>query len=155
MGFVAYEKGSSPAPTVPSATIQKRGLISLNRASVDMLRADHAADPEGVELLYDDERKIIGIRAARLDEPNAYPLRAQGGKTVGPFLIAGTMFTRFIGLETSDARRWTPRMEGELLCIDLNSPSAKVASRRRAAQQDPEGHHQGPSERSSTPGAPS
>lgn len=136
MGFVVYEKGSSPAPTVPSATIQKRGLISLNRAAVDMLRGAADSDPEGVELLWDAERRVIGVRPARLDAPNAYPLRAQGNKKSGPFLIAGTMFTRFIGLDTSEARRWTPQVEGDVLCIDLNSPSAKVMSRRRAAHKE-------------------
>lgn len=138
MGFIVYEKGSSPAPTVPSATVQKRGLISLNRAAMDMLRGDSSEDPEGVELLWDPDRKVIGIRGVPLDSPNAYPLRAQGNKSKGPFLIAGTMFTRFIELDTSGARRWTPSSEEGILCIDLNSPSAKVASRRRPAQDQQE-----------------
>ena len=142
MGFIVYEKGSSPAPTVPSATIQKRGLISLNRAAMDMLRGDSGVDPEGVELLWDPERRVIGIRSVRLDAPNAYPLRAQANKVKGPFLIAGTMFTRFIELDTTEARRWTPSIEDGILCIDLNSPSAKVASRRRAAQNQQEESNQ-------------
>jgi len=133
MGFMVYEKGSSPAPTVPSATIQKRGLISLNRAAMDLLRGNSEADPRGVELLWDSERRVIGIRGVPLDAPNAYPLRPQANKVKGPFLIAGTMFTRFIELNTDEARRWTPSIEEGILCIDLNSPSAKVASRRRSS----------------------
>lgn len=129
MPFVVYQKGSAPAPTVPSATIQKRGLISINRAAMDLLKGDAPEDPEGVELLWDEEQRTIALHAVPLTAPNAYPLRAQGNKHNGPFLIAGTMFTKFIGLDTTEARRWTPFARDGLLCIDLNMESARVTGR--------------------------
>lgn len=138
MGFVVFEKGSSPVPTVPSVTIQKRGLISLNRAAMDILRGSASADPEGVELLWDADSRVIGVRAAPLTGPNTYPVRPQGQKDRGPFLIAGTLFTRFIGLDTNEARRWTPSLNGDIVCIDLESPSARVAGRRGSRKNSEE-----------------
>jgi hypothetical protein len=141
MPFQVYEKGSAPAPTVPAVTIQKRGLISLNLAAVYMLAGGEDREiPKGVELLYDPERKVIGLRPAPLEGPNTYPLRAQAGnEKKGPFLVAGTLFTKFIGLDTTEARRWTPKLEDEVLCVDLNAPSAKATGPRKKATAEPEG----------------
>lgn len=126
MGFEVFEKSSAPISTVPAATIQKRGLISLNRSAYQML-----GSPEAVELLWDAERKIIGFRPAPLENPNAYPVRPQSTKSdKGPVLIAGNLFTRYIGLDTSEARRWVPALENNILCIDLNTPGQKVTSNR-------------------------
>ena len=144
MAFVVFEKGSSPVPTVPSVTIQKRGLISLNRAAMDLLRGDANSDPVGVELMWDADNRVIGLRSAPLTAHNAYPVRAQGQKDRGPFLIAGTLFTKFIGLNTVEARRWTPSLDGDILCVDLHSESTKVASRRGASKKAEDGAEASP-----------
>ena len=135
MAFKVFEKGSAPVATVPSATIQKRGMISLNRAAFNLIGA-----PSAVQLLWDEERRVIGLQAAAIDSPNAYPARPQSAKAdKGPVLIAGSLFTRFIGLDTSDAHRWVPAVEDGILCIDLNKPGQKVLSNRaKAARQEGE-----------------
>jgi len=137
MGFEVFEKSSAPIATVPAATIQKRGLISLNRSAYQAL-----GNPEAVELLWDAERKIIGFRPAPLENPNAYPARPQSTKSDrGPVLIAGNLFTRYIGLDTTEARRWVPTVEDGILCIDLNTPGQRVTSNRSRASggQEPAG----------------
>jgi len=48
MAFELFEKGSAPAPTVPSVTIQKKGLFSLNEAAQKLLDA-----PEAIQFLWD------------------------------------------------------------------------------------------------------
>lgn len=135
MAFKVFEKGSAPVATVPSVTIQKRGLISLNRAAFNLIGA-----PGAVELLWDEERRVIGLRPAPIEKPNAYPARPQSSKTDrGPVMIAGSLFTRFIHLDTSDAHRWVPTVENEVLCIDLNTPGQTVRSNRaKAAHQEGE-----------------
>lgn len=151
MGFQVYEKGSAPVPTTPSVTIQKRGLISINRAAYDLINR-----PEGVELLWDSERKAIALRPAELTNQNAYPVRPQvvsADKDKGPWLIAGTLFTQFIGLDTSEAFRWTPTAEDGCLVIDISQPGSRATSNRgraaeRAAEQSSEAAPQ------STPTAP-
>jgi hypothetical protein len=131
MAFEVFQKGSAPVTTVPSVTIQKRGLISLNRASHDLIHGAAA-----VELLWDPDRKVIGIRSADEDNPNAYPVRPLGGKTSkgGSVLVAGTLFTQYIGLDTSEATRWSPKMEDGVLCIDVSVPGHKVKGNRQGAK---------------------
>lgn len=138
MGFEIFQKGSAPVSTVPSVTIQKRGLLSLNRAAVSLMvgGGSDGEIPEAVELLWDSERRVIGIRPAPLTNPNAYPLRPQGQKPAGPFLIAGTMFTKFIGIDTSEARRWVPKLEDDILVIDLNAESGMVAGPGRRSRAE-------------------
>lgn len=131
MGFEVYEKGTAPVATTPTVTIQKRGLISLNRAAFTL-----AGEPEGVELLWDAERKAIALRPTDLNNQNAYPVRPQANNPDrGPWLIAGTLFTQYIGLETTDAYRWTPTLEEGMLIIDTSKPGAKATSNRRRAAE--------------------
>ncbi|MUK02544.1 hypothetical protein GM708_11790 [Vibrio cholerae] len=144
MAFKVFEKGSAPAPTIPTVTIQKRGMFSLNDAAFQLI-----GKPEGVQFLWDGELKQIAVQAVPLTSPNAYPTRRQGpGKESdrGIVLIAGTMFTKYIGIDTSVAKRWVPRVEDGMLIVDLNEPSQTVASTRRktdstspdAASKDPD-----------------
>lgn len=136
MGFEVFKKSSAPVPSVPSVTIQKRGLMSLNRAAYAMLES-----PEAIELLWDSDRRIIGMRAAQLESPDAYPARPQSSSSErGPILIAGSLFTRYIGLDTSSAKRWVPSLEGDILTIDLSVDGQPVSSNRRgtgASEDDP------------------
>lgn len=127
VGFEVYKKSSAPVASVPSVTIQKRGLISLNRAAYAMIDA-----PEAVELMWDGDRRMIGLRGAPLESPDAYPARPQSSSSNrGPVLVAGSLFTRFIGLDTSTAKRWVPSLEDGILTIDLNVEGQPVSSNRR------------------------
>ncbi|ABK05757.1 hypothetical protein Arth_4320 (plasmid) [Arthrobacter sp. FB24] len=135
MAFKVFEKGSAPAPTIPTVTIQKRGMFSLNEAAFSLID-----EPEAVQFLWDDEKRLIAIQAAKLTDPNAYPTRRQGPAGATPqkrgiVLIAGTMFTKFIGIDTSVAKRWVPDREGDMLIVDLNKPAQTVASNRRSADE--------------------
>lgn len=134
MAFEVFKKSSAPLAKVPTLTIQKRGLISLNRSAYATL-----GNPEAVELLWDASRNVVGLRAADATDPNAYPVRAQNAKSdSGPLLIAGSAFTKFYDIDTDRARRWVPFVEGEILCVDLTAPSQEVISNRsrRAASRD-------------------
>jgi hypothetical protein len=112
---------------------EKKGLIALNRSAYALI-----GDPEAVELLWDADRKVIGVRAAELVNPNAYPARPQSSNTTkGPVLVAGTKFTQFIGMDTSRAMRWVPTVEDNILCIDISKPG-QLASSNRTAKADSE-----------------
>lgn len=131
MGFKVFEKGSAPAPTIPTVTIQKRGMFSLNGAAFSSIH-----EPEAVQFLWDEENRLIAIQAAKLTDPNAYPTRRQGPAGApqkrGIVLIAGTMFTKFIGIDVSVAKRWVPERDGDMLIVDLNKPAQTVASNRKS-----------------------
>jgi len=135
MGFEVFEKSSAPLAKVPTVTIQMRGLVSLNRSAYALID-----NPEAVEFLWDAQRRVIGLRPAPVESPNAYPARPQNAKSeTGPILIAGAAFTKFYEIDTTEARRWVPRMEGNILCVDLESPGQRVHSNRtRAREHDTE-----------------
>ncbi len=130
MAFQVFQKGSAPVSTVPSVTIQKRGLFSLNDAAQALLNF-----PEALQFLWDPERRAIGLRSVPIADPNAYPARRQataaGREGRGPILVAGTLFTKFIELDTSIAKRWVPTVEDDVLIIDLNQPGQLVVANRR------------------------
>lgn len=120
MALKLFKKASSPIPGVPSVTIQKRGLFSLNDAASKLLD-----DPDALQFLWDLDNRVIALKPTSVEDPDAYPLREQtaskarpGGRR-GAALVAGTMFTKFIELDTSVAKRWVPRLEDGMLLIDL------------------------------------
>jgi hypothetical protein len=132
MGFEVFEKRMAPLGKVPSVTIQKRGLFSLNRAA-------HALIEEAttVELLYDREERIIGLRPVAEDAAHAYVLRPQSSaKDTGPLLLAGTAFTTFYRIDTTVSRRWTPTVKEGVLCIDLKESGVEIIGNRRSRRAD-------------------
>jgi len=48
MAFEVFDKRQAPLGKAPAVTIQRRGLMSLNRAAYNMIN-----EPSTVELLYD------------------------------------------------------------------------------------------------------
>lgn len=127
MPFEVFDKKSVPSTTQPWLTIQKKGLLSLNRVAMDALGA-----PEAVELLYDREEQIVGIRPADKDSPRSFPARKQGKReTANPnYLIAGQAFCNYYGIETGFARRYKPEMRGNILTVDLRSEYADATGPR-------------------------
>lgn len=123
--FEVFTKRMVPLAEKPYVTIQKRGNIAINRSA-------HAAlgEPAAVELLYDPKDEIIGLRAVSPEVEHAYPLRPQGGKEIGPYLVAGIAFTKFYRIDTTVARRWRATMNDDVLCIDLKGDSTVVSSNR-------------------------
>lgn len=134
MAFEVFDKGSAPTKSVPAVTIQKRGLFSLNDAAYKLL-----GEPEYIAFLYDSEEKLIALKPTEETDLNGYPARRQtpaGGskKASGPVLVAGSMFTRFIDMDTSKARRWTPELRDGMLIIDRKTEGALVISNRNRAK---------------------
>src|SRR5439155_10521968 len=124
--FEVFTRRMVPMTKQPSVTIQKRGTISLNRAAQVAL-----GEPEAIELLFDRREQVVGIRALDPGEQHAYPLRPQGKKNAGTYLIAGTAFTRYYGIDTEVSRRWVATIEDGVLCVDLKKEGAIVTSNRK------------------------
>ena len=136
MPFEVFKKGSAPIAGVPSVTIQKRGLFSLNDAAMKLID-----EPAAVQFLWDETERLIAVRPAPPEDPDAYPAREQtankarpGGKR-GATLVAGSMFSRFIGLDTSVAKRWVPKVVDGMLIIDLKEDGQVVVANRNRGTQ--------------------
>ncbi|WP_219419672.1 hypothetical protein [Pseudonocardia nigra] len=126
MAFEVFDKRLTPLSKAPIVTIQKRGVMSLNRAAHALI-----GDAETVELLYDRDERIVGIRPVADDVPHGYPVRPQSAtKSTGPLLIAGTAFVQYYGIDTTTSRRWTPTLRDGVLCIDMKEPGTPIVGNR-------------------------
>jgi hypothetical protein len=126
--FEVFTRRMIPLVKGPTVTLQKRGTMSFNKAA-------HVAmgSPEAVELLYDRTSQIIGIRPVAPEVDHAYPMRPQANKEDGPYIVSGSAFTKYYGIDTTEARRWSVVIEDGVLLIDLNAPGVVVTSNRNGS----------------------
>jgi hypothetical protein len=117
----------------PWVTIQKRGTISLNRSAYEMV-----GSPDAVELLYDAENQIVGMRVGDPRDRDAMRVRSPTGKDTGPFVISAMAYLRFYQIAVDDSRRWPAYLEDDVLCVDLRTPSVSVTSNRARQASDSE-----------------
>jgi hypothetical protein len=109
----------------PWVTIQKRGTISLNRSAYEMV-----GSPVAVELLYDAESQIVGMRGCDPRDRDAMRVRSPTGKDTGPFVVSAMAYLRFYEIRVDNSRRWLAYLEDQVLCVDLRTPSLPVTSNR-------------------------
>lgn len=124
MSFEAFRRQRAPITTEPAVTIQRRGTMSLNAPAFDALEA-----PKYLELLFDRDEMLIGLRKAGPEVPHAYLVRplGKGGTT---HMVSGTAFLAYYGIKFDTARRWIARMQDDMLVIDLKQPGAEVTGNR-------------------------
>lgn len=109
----------------PSVTIQKKGVFSLNRAAYDAL-----GKPDAVELLYDRETRLIGMRKVGKTVAHSYKVRAFGSSGMS-WLVSGTAFTNYYEIAVPEPVRCVARAEDGMLVIDLNEDGVVVSPRKR------------------------
>ena len=134
MGFEVFDKRMTPLAKAPSVTIQKRGVISLNRAAHDLL-----GNVETVELLYDQDRQVMALRAADDSSPHAYAVRNGSKRGPGQAIVSATAFTAHYGIDTTATRRWKPFVEDGMLCVDLTTEGTVITGNRTKTRPPIEG----------------
>lgn len=134
--FERFTGSHAPANKTPSVTIQKRGVIALNRAAYDLLKR-----PQAVHLYFSPDEQIIGIAPSDPKAPDAILLRKQKGSA--SYNIAGMSFTKWYGIDSSIARRYEATAEGGDLYVDLKQPAKVVTSANKMRQQRVEARRAG------------
>ncbi len=125
-GFEEFDRSAAPAPVNPFVTIQKRGLLSLNRGAYEALSA-----PQAVTLMFNRERRVIALRPSDPGSPRSYPVRIQGGQGGGKtYLVAATAFAGHYGLDVSVSRRYAVTVRDGVLFIDLTQDAPEVTGAR-------------------------
>ena len=126
MGFEVFDKRKSALGQAPSATLQKRGLLSLNASAHRLI-----GSVESVELLYDRDRRIIALRPST--EAHAYAFRTVN-KSTGQVVVSLTAFTEVYDIETDVSYRLEPRAEDGMLLLDLNGavPMPRRSNKKKA-----------------------
>jgi len=122
MAFEIFDKRKAPMKGAPSVTVQRRGIVSINGPAHALIGAARV-----VELLFDQDRKVMAIRPAERS-PRAYELRepSRSGQTI----LSATAFAQAFDVDTSVSRRFEPFVEDGMLCIDLNGPSTVIQGNR-------------------------
>ncbi len=128
MPFERFDKRSVPIAENPFVTIQMRGPMSLNYSAYKIL-----GEPEAVELLYDREDKIVGLRPVSPKEAYAFPVRPQGRKDKRPsnYVVAGQAFTKHYGIDTSVAQRYPAELREDVLAVDLKRGTVATGPRAK------------------------
>ncbi len=117
-----------PSETRPQITVQRRGTLALNPAAFEVL-----SSPAAVELLFDADCQIVGLRASATTAVNAYPVRGVG-QPATRYLIAGAAFTKYYGIAADIARTWYATLQDAILCIDLKTAGIELSGDQRDAQ---------------------
>lgn len=114
----------------PYITLHKRGTISLNRSAY--LALDSA---DAVELLYDRERSIVGLRPIDARAENSYHVRSTSRSSDGPWVISAMAFTRFYEIDISVSLRWPAYLEDGILCADISGEGIAVSGHHPPAAE--------------------
>jgi hypothetical protein len=122
--FETFTRRLVPLNDRAYVTIQKRGTISVNHAAFEAL-----GSPKAVELLYDVEAEVVGLRAIDATAEHAYPVRPAGANGRS-YLIAGTAFTKHYGIDTKVSRRWAAKLEDSVLLVDLREAGTEISGNR-------------------------
>ncbi|MCJ8503491.1 hypothetical protein MRU69_01240 [Kocuria flava] len=125
MPFEVFDKRMTPLVKAPSITIQKRGMISLNKAAHDLVN-----NAETVELLFDRERQVMALRGTDDSSCHAYAVRHGSKRGSGQAIVSATAFTQHYGIDTTATRRWKPFMEDGMLCVDLTHEGTVITGNR-------------------------
>lgn len=132
--FETFRKALVPLGRQPNVTIQRRGTITLNAAAFAALN-----EPEAVELLFDGDDSVLGLRAVPADVEHAAFVRPSNpnGHGNGPYVISAMAFLRHYQIDTSEARRWHARLQRDILCIDLTGSCEHVSKTRSQGSPSP------------------
>ena len=124
MPFEVFNRQRPPLHREPYVTIQRRGTMSLNAAAHEAL-----GSPEAVELLFDRQERLMGMRKISPKAEHAYAVRPSG-KKASSFLVAGMAFSQYYDIPRDVARRWPAELRDGVLIVDLKSPATEVTSNR-------------------------
>ncbi|MGI8680020.1 MAG: hypothetical protein ACR2LX_15330 [Jatrophihabitans sp.] len=120
--FESFSRRMLSLKADPHITIHKRGTISLNRSAFSAL-----GSPDAVELLFDREQSIVGLRAVHPKADNSYHVRSTSRSSGGPWVISAMAFTKFYEIDVSVSLRWPAQMDADILCADISGQGIPVS----------------------------
>lgn len=96
--------------------------VSLNSKKVFVLNPnayEALGSPEAVRLYFDEGRKVIGMRAATAELPNAFTLKRGSGSGRHRAIFAAPFCTHFGIRADGTVRFLNPEMDGDMLTLDI------------------------------------
>jgi len=124
MPFEVFNRRSVPRSADPFLTIQKRGICSMNFSAFQALGGTATDEHMAVELLFDREQRIIGIRKSA-DAPNSYIIRKLDKSK--SYVLSASAFMVYYKVDTTASKRYRCQHENGMLTIRLNGQFAAVS----------------------------
>lgn len=112
MTWKKLPRRSSIRSNKPAIGIQKNGRISWNLGTQQAL-----GSPEYVELLYDPQKKKLGLRKVESEDLDTFPVRQAGKQRTWGISALGAL--RSIGIEVDKAYRVFAEIEGDIAAISV------------------------------------
>ncbi len=124
--FHRYKVTEAPTPMV---AFHARGIFALNELAYAALNR-----PEALELFYDRNEKIIGLKRASRDSPDSYAVRHN---TKHSYQVEGRSFVKFYELPAEAAgRRYKAEMVDDgILAIDLKQQLGDNGNEAQSASE--------------------
>jgi hypothetical protein len=124
-GLQVFEGKGSVKLGAAYVTIQKKGVLGLNAASHELL-----GKPETVELLFNPEEQVIGIRQADGQAPHTYRILAKSDGSA--LTISARAFLKFYDVALERSVRYPAELVEGILIIDLRQEG--VDAHRRSGE---------------------
>lgn len=110
--FEKFRRSNITSGAAPMVAIHARGVLAFNQQALDALEK-----PEAVELFYDREATIIGMKGAPRSSPDSYVVRHH---TRNSAQIAGQSFLEFYEIPREvRGRRYRAELQDGMLTVDL------------------------------------
>lgn len=122
--FETFTQRSTPIERRPLISIQRRGTLSANKTAFEAL-----GSPAAVEMLYDREAQIIGLRPVDPSVRHAYPVRRQAASQ--SYLLAFHAFANYYQIPLGEPRRYIAEVDNGVLTVDLKQEPIPLPDRRR------------------------
>jgi hypothetical protein len=122
MAFEVYDRKNlhtAPSKLDPVGTIRSNGDLTISPEAYELM-----GEPKQVELLYDPQNKIVGMRES--EEYHAYRVART---TCGWKLISMKSMLKFYGITVTESTRYNITVRDGVAQINLRKP-IKVVSRR-------------------------
>src|SRR5258708_21554751 len=123
--FEEFKRLNARTSRHPTLTVTVRGTLNLNEAAFGLL-----GKPDAVVLLYARAERIIALRPAGRDDPNAYHVSLLG-KSGHSRTVVAREFSAWIEADLSAARRYPLELDDDGLGFArLNGPAVIVTGNR-------------------------
>ncbi len=131
--FERFNRTTTPTPKRPFVTVQRRGNLSFNRSTFELLD-----EPEALELLFSKANQVIGLKAAPPEEPYAFPVKPVPGRSPESkppnYMVSCVSFMNHYGIERSVSRRYlVERRDDGIVTVDLKQGGVEVSPTRAGA----------------------
>lgn len=127
-GFVPFRRVGGRAAGQSLVTVRKTGSISFDNAVFEALGSASAA-----QLLWHRQRRVIALRAANPNDPDAALVRKPARST--SYLLAISAFARWAGIELDATQRYTPEIQQGVLLVDLTKEPVKQPEAARSSKR--------------------